>query len=35
MKNSSEDTLSGEREELLYRTLLREVCLGHFGKMGK
>lgn len=34
MKNS-EDTLSGESEELLDITILSEVCLDHFGKMGK
>lgn len=34
MKNS-EDTLSGEGEELLDIPILSEVCLDHFGKMGK
>lgn len=35
MKTNIQDTLSGESEEMLNRTVLIEVCLDHFGKMGK
>lgn len=35
MKNNIQDTLSGESEELLNRTVLTEVCWDHFGKMGR
>lgn len=35
MKNNSEDTLHGQSEERLNITILSEVCLDHFGKMGK
>lgn len=35
LRINSEDTLCGESEELLNITILSEVCLDYFGKMGK